>query len=213
MQLPVMANGKNSGLTAGTGCRTQPANRNPFSRLALRAVAAALFCAGVAANAHAQCATPAGRGPALLPDLKAIFQQKSEARPAQRAVRKPGSASIVGLWSVTVIFDGETIDVAFEVWHDDGTEILNDYTNPIEGNVCLGVWESSDGNTYKLKHPFWTFDGSGNLTGSGVIRETVTVAGDQNSFSGPASVDYYDLNGNHIGHYFDFVKGTRITAD
>src|SRR5579863_1508681 len=49
------------------------------------------------------------------------------------------STSIVGLWNVTFLSGGQVVDVAFDAWHGDQTEILNDYTDPIEGNVCLGV--------------------------------------------------------------------------
>ena len=69
-----------------------------------------------------------------------------------------GGPSIVGLWNATFTSGGQTVDVAFDAWHDDGTEILNDYTNPIEGNVCLGVYEQTGPHSYKLKHPSWSFD-------------------------------------------------------
>jgi hypothetical protein len=36
-----------------------------------------------------------------------------------------GPNSIVGLWSVTLTAGGGTFDWGYQVWHDDGTEIMN----------------------------------------------------------------------------------------
>ena len=46
---------------------------------------------------------------------------------------------IMHYWNVNFLSSGEVVDVAFDAWHSDGTEILNDYPDPIEGNVCLGL--------------------------------------------------------------------------
>ena len=90
---------------------------------------------------------------------------------------------------------------------------MNDYTNPIEGNVCLGVWEQTGKNTFKLKHPSWTFDSDGNLTGTAIIRETVIVNATAQSYSGPVTVDVYDLSGNLTATYSEEVEAQRITVD
>jgi len=121
--------------------------------------------------------------------------------------------SIVGLWNVTFSSGGETVDVAFDAWHSDGTEILNDYTNPIEGNVCLGVWVQIGPRTYKLKHPSWSFDTTGTLQGTVMIRETVTVSPDGNSYSGNYAYDIYDTSGNFIVEYTGQIKASRIKPD
>jgi len=123
--------------------------------------------------------------------------------------------SITGLWKVN-IYDptGQLVDVAFDVWHSDGTEILNDYTNPILGNVCLGVYRQVGPGKFSLTHPSWNFDQNGNLIGTVIIHETVTVGKGGNTFSGTASSDVYDINGNLIGKFAGAtVKATRITAN
>lgn len=124
-----------------------------------------------------------------------------------------GPATIVGLWNITFTSGGEVVDVAFDAWHSDGTEILNDYTNPIEGNVCLGVWVQTGPRTYKLKHPSWSFDTSGNLLGTVIISEKVTVSPDGNSFSGSYTYDVYDTTGKFQIEYTGQVKATRITPN
>jgi hypothetical protein len=105
------------------------------------------------------------------------------------------------------------VDQAFDVWHSDGTEILNDYTDPIEGNVCLGVWTQTGPETYQLKHPSWTFDINGNLTGTAYILETITVGSGGNEYGGPYTINFFDLSGNPVGTYPGTIKAYRITAD
>ena len=125
----------------------------------------------------------------------------------------PNGNGIVGLWNVTFTSGGQTVDVAFDAWHSDGTEILNDYTNPIEGNVCLGVWTQTGPRTYRLKHPSWAFDTTGTLQGIVIIRETVTVSPDCNSYKGSYSYDIYDTTGAFVTELTGTLAATRIRPD
>ena len=120
--------------------------------------------------------------------------------------------SIVGLWKTTVTSQGQVIDQAFDLWNSDGTEILNDNPPPQTGNVCLGVYVKV-GSVYKLKHPSWIYDSNGNLTGTAVISEQVTVGPDGNTYKGIYIIDFYDLNGNHLGQSGGTVAATRIVVD
>ena len=129
---------------------------------------------------------------------------------AEAATSSTSSASIVGLWNLTVTSGGQVVDVGFDMWHSDGTEVLNDYTNPIEGNVCLGVWKQTGPRTYKLTHPSWYFDGAGNLLGTVVIHETVVLNGDGNSYTGSSTEDVYDVYGNFQGALTGELSATRI---
>lgn len=121
--------------------------------------------------------------------------------------------SITGLWNLNFIYEGQVVDVAFDAWNSDGTEILNDYTDPVEGNVCLGVWEQAGPRTYKLKHPSWYFDNYGNLLGTVVIHEVVTLSQDGNSFTGTYTDDVYDVSGNLLEAYSGQLMATRIKPD
>ena len=120
---------------------------------------------------------------------------------------------IVGLWNVTFSSGGQVVDVAFDAWHSDGTEILNDYTDPIEGNVCLGAWEQSGALTYKLKHPSWSFDSNGNLLGTVIIHEVVNLNPDGNSYTGTYKYDVYDTAGVFQEEFTGTIKATRIKPD
>jgi hypothetical protein len=123
------------------------------------------------------------------------------------------SPGIVGLWNVTFSSGGEIVDVAFDAWHSDGTEILNDYTNPIEGNVCLGVWEQTGPRSFRLKHPSWAFDTNGTLLGTVVIRENVTLSPDSNSYKGTYRYDIYDTTGAFVTELTGTLSATRIRPD
>jgi hypothetical protein len=170
--------------------------------------AAVLSFALVVPSANAACGgNNLARGTAALP--RAVH---SEAAGELLGPGRIGDPSIVGLWNITFTSGGEVVDVAFDVWHADQTEVLNDYTPPAEGNVCLGVWEQVGVTTYRLKHPSWSFDASGNLLGTVVISETVKLASDGNSFSGPYTYDIYDVAGNFVEEFTGTVKATRIRA-
>ena len=184
---------------------------------------AALAVAGLASNAAASCSdnmrprvrngsfqySPSGvpsefsSGPRI---VLAQFGKNDRDDPA----RDP---SIVGLWRVTFTVGGQIVDEGFDVWHSDGTEVLNDTVAPSTGNVCLGVWQQTGRRTYKLKHPSWTYDANGVLTGTAIIRENVTIDRSGRTFSGTQTLDVYDLNNNLLFHGEGEITGKRITVD
>lgn len=119
---------------------------------------------------------------------------------------------IVGLWTVTLVADGAVIDVAFDAWHADGTETLND-ASPVSHNVCLGVWAQTGRRTFQLKHPAFRFDAAGNVIGALVLRETnvVNVAGDR--FTGTFTIQFFDLTGVLVFEGSGQIVGERVTVD
>lgn len=134
----------------------------------------------------------------------AAVQSGSQAQDTQ------SNLSIVGLWNISFLIDGQPVDQGFDAWHSDGTEVLNDITPPAEDNVCLGTWEQVGPQTFKLYHPSFTFDINGNLTGTAIIRETVTLDKDGNSFSGTFTVDVFDTSNNNLGEFAGDIKAARI---
>lgn len=132
-------------------------------------------------------------------------QDAGTATPANSKTRAQG---FVGLWDSKLIYQGQVVDEGFDAFHSDGTEILVDQSNPITDNVCLGVWEQTGPATINLKHPSWYFDLSGNLLGTVIIYETLTLDPGCDSFHGTESEDVYDTKGNKIAHY----DGSTITA-
>ena len=128
-----------------------------------------------------------------------------------------GSATIVGFWHVLFTSGGQPFDEGYDVWHSDGTEILNDNAPPTSanggGNFCMGVYEKTGPGAYKLKHPFWVIDASGNYYAQGVLLEQVVVDKGGNSYSGTFSEVWYDLNGNVIFQANGTLAAQRLTVD
>ena len=156
-------------------------------------------------------AAPSAR-PASRSALPMALAQAAAAQPASAKDGK-GSASIVGLWDVTFYVDGQAVGESFDAWNLGGTEVLTDGTNPIEDNVCIGTWQQTGRRTYKLFHPSFFFDDSGNLLGTAILRDTVTLSRDGNSYTGAETVDAYDPAGNFLGHSTDTFTGTRLKVD
>ena len=179
----------------------------------------ALAFAGVslmmAAGAKADCGTSVG----LSKGVHAAWSGSQSNRSAFRLVSdhdgpSPFGGSIVGLWKATFTSGGMTVDEGFDAWNSDGTEILNDDPPPAAGNICLGVWVRSGPMTYKLKHPSWTYDPTtGMVNGTAIIRETITLAPNGNSYHGVFTIDFFDLSNNPQGSFNGTVAATRITVD
>jgi len=195
-------------------------NAPRLNKLAGTAISAlAVICLTFGTNAMA-CKIPGapGRTTGSFPNMSAIMQAASQRTGEARDAAAPspsnrggGSsvAGVQGLWQVNYISGGQTVDMAFEVFHSDGTEMINDITPPAEGNVCLGVYVQSDRTTYKLTHPAWTFDASGNFTGTSMFSETITMTNADN-FTGSYTLNYFDTNANPVGTYNGTFTATRI---
>ncbi|MBV9264793.1 MAG: hypothetical protein JO061_01355 [Acidobacteriaceae bacterium] len=125
----------------------------------------------------------------------------------------PHEPTAVGLWESTFTgADGSTF-VGFESIYADGNELLIDNSAPATDNVCSGVWEQTGSRTYRINHPSWDFDTSGNLTGIVVLSETITVDAKGNKYTGTGTVTVYDPTLSTVVYE---VSGTltagRITA-
>ena len=129
---------------------------------------------------------------------------------ADRDDREP---SIVGLWKINFLADGQVIDQGFDAWHGDGTETLNDSVPPSTGNVCLGVWEKTASRTYKLKHLSWNYDAAGNAVGITIIRELIRLDRNGNAYNGTLVFQVYDLADHLLFQGNGEVTGRRITVD
>lgn len=181
-----------------------------------------LFCLmsvlilGAGSITHASCRnSPAPKSRVGLLELRAVDTQTQE---ALSGTTEDGHASIVGFWHVLFYNpDGTLYDDGYDVWHSDRTEILNDTITPeppySSGAICLGVYKQTGPRTYKLKHPFWAFDGTGTLIGTGVLLEEVTLGDDGNSYSGTFDNKNFDLHGNLTSEQTGTLKAQRITPD
>jgi hypothetical protein len=176
--------------------------------LASATLAVASFLTTVPASG---CAVSAGAKPktgAALAPAAAMALGVDNA--AVSSSSRPKAQAFVGLWDIKLYSEGQFFDEGFDMFHNDGTELLNTQDNPITENVCPGVWEQTGPSTIKVKHPSWYFDTNGNLLGTVIIYETLTLDCDD-TFHGTSTEDVYDLQGNKIGHYTGFtIKGNRI---
>jgi len=182
--------------------------RSRFS--AALAVALLAYCAAGPVSANAACGRPV---PSNLPMLWPPTELLPRASVDHRA-NAGDNAFIVGLWHVKFMSSGQLYDEGFDAWHSDGTEILNDNgVPPAAGNVCLGVYTTTGKGSYELKHVAWNWDANGNLTGTLIIHESVTLGATGNSYHGSFLFDFYDLSGNLTSQVTGNLSAARITAD
>ena len=191
-----------------------------MNKLTISAAVVAL-CAVLTPTGNAQCGVPNSRLSVAVPESvigrshapAVVPQEQSEQAQAQKPKDLNDAFTVVGLWNVNFVSGGVTVDQGFDLWNSDGTEILNDTPPPSTGNICLGVWTKTGPSTYQLKHPSWTFDAAGNLNGTAVIRENITLGAGADSFQGPFTIDVYDLNGKNLMHFDGTITGIRIKVD
>jgi hypothetical protein len=162
-----------------------------FLGLAATASPVLAGCGPTAAQFHSRALT-------AMSATQGSLKPDAEAQPPEFFNIDLPHAPIVGLWDIKFMDGSQVVDEGFDAWHSDGTETLNDTPPPVTGNVCLGVWTQTGRNTFKLKHPSWVYDEATNtqIVGQAIIRETVTVSRDGNSFSGTSTIDIIDTFGN-----------------
>jgi len=165
-------------------------------------------------RANAQCALQMGKGhtlTALRPMMGAANTLNANAPKPDKDV----DPTIVGLWDIKFMVDNYVVDEGFDQYHGDGLEILNDTAPPPTGNVCLGVYEKTDGRSIHLKHPSWIFDtDNATLIGKATILEDISVEKHGHTFAGTFTVKLTDLFGNPIApDVIGQVTGERITPN
>jgi hypothetical protein len=135
---------------------------------------------------------------------------------------------IVGMWHVTLTaqgneagpHDGTPIDNGINIWHSDGTEILNSDRPAQDGNICIGIWEKAGKSKYRVNHIPWGGNdpsnapsGMGNPLGASQITEEITLTPDGNHYSGTFTLDAYDPSGNQVVHIVGVLSATRVTIN
>ena len=116
--------------------------------------------------------------------------------------------SIVGLWHIRFVVGDTTIQEAFQIWNQGGTEVHNPNVDPRGGSVCLGTWREATQQTFKLTHRVWLYDINGNLQAVGHLSETVTLCDNGNSQNGTFTLSFYDPAGN-----FQFSVPGNVVAE
>ncbi|HTZ60907.1 MAG TPA: hypothetical protein VMB49_22515 [Acidobacteriaceae bacterium] len=178
-----------------------------FSRGVWTALAITCLMFG-ATEAKASCGwTGAGSGKAvMMPMLSGAGQEGANVG---------SNPSIVGLWAVVYTAGGQVFNESWDEWHSDGTEFENAYLNPVQGDICFGVWKQIGPSTVKLHHIGWTFT-PGNLgtaTGTFSLDEVNTVSSNGNTYTGSFHFQAYDIKGNKQADVSGTMKAQRITID
>jgi len=183
-------------------------SRITIAALAMTGVATLGFCA----TSYAGCADAKWSDAPGAPAPGGAVSQLMDATPAA-FVRIADRPTIVGLWKFEMkskstpvhtnpMPDGTLIDFGTAAWHADGTEFqTSGIRNPGDGDVCQGVWQQVDEETFVLNHYAlaWT---NGAYTGPVNIRARVTLDPTGNHYSGMFATVVY-LATPVAGHEFD----------
>jgi len=120
----------------------------------------------------------------------------------------------VGLWLEEFQGADGSDDKGFDTFYADGNELLIDNSAPATDNVCSGVWEQTGPLTFKVNHPSWDFDPSGNLMAVVVLTATITIDRNGNSFKGRETVVVYDPTLTSVIYQMaGTLTGKRITVN
>ena len=168
--------------------------------------AAAIAWMGGSISAQASCGVPLDGKAGVLSKLPHLSISRSQAAPR-------GYGSIVGMWTNSIIVNGNVVVTGISTWHSDGTEFDNIDAPPTEGNICQGVWESKGVNKVEEHHFGWTFDQNSNPTGYFTWVQTVKLTHKGLSYSGPFDQKYYDLNGNLLTEITGEMSAERFTGN
>jgi len=164
---------------------------------------------GLSVSALASCGDSLSAMAAGVASAKnSLPQVQPESRPSGN---NPDNSSIVGLWHVLFMVDGQTTQEAYQLWNAGGTEVHNPNVDPRGGDVCLGVWTATNG-TFELAHRVWNYDTTGDFLGTIHLSEKVTVSADGNTQSGFFRLGFYDPSGNFLMEVHGNVVGKRISV-
>jgi hypothetical protein len=121
-------------------------------------------------------------------------------------------SSIVGVWQVSYSVNDTVVLNTIDTWNSDGNEFLSADKNPTLGNVCAGVWKTAGARGARLHHMGWTFDSSGNPTGTLVDDESLMLDHKRTTYAGTFDFKFYDLNGNLVKEVTGDNSATRVTV-
>ena len=146
-------------------------------------------------------------------DLTGAHAQSTPQIKLRSSVRTPGNYhSIVGVWQVAYSVSGNVVLNTIDTWSGDGNEFLIADKDPVVGNVCAGVWQNTGNRGVQLHHIGWTFDTSGNPTGTLVDDETLTLNHKATTYQGTFDEKFYDMNGNLTKEVTGDNSATRVTV-
>ncbi|HKW16566.1 MAG TPA: hypothetical protein VJO35_03555 [Terriglobales bacterium] len=173
----------------------------------MRVMMIAVFVAGtLMATSRMAAAACGGIG-----QMQAAVVRQATASPALASglAEEDSAQGIVGLWHVNYTDStGAAFYESFDMWHADGTEWETAYSDPRQGNYCLGVWKKVGLHSVKLNHIAWNFNPDGSAAGYFTISETNTLSRRGDSYTGTFDYKLYDVNGNLVIE----VTGTQVAT-
>lgn len=131
---------------------------------------------------------------------------------------KAKKADLTGTWFVDARPQGEGAPPPFKVlatFHSDGTivETESDTLIPPFITPGHGVWEKVRNNEFAFKVMFLTFDGQGNYTGTAKVHGNIFTNESPDRYTSPASVEFFDVDGNFLFGGDATGTGERIKLD
>jgi hypothetical protein len=159
------------------------------------------------------------KGAAALTVLVALAVLGSSAAFAQDAMEaNTASQGPEGSWLYTVTIpnppDAPIVFRGTETYSAGGGYVEADQLSFTPGYLATaghGAWKCTGNNKFLLTYVNFTYDASGNPTGSGKVRQTTRLAG--NRYSGSGDYFYYDLNGNVVASGTFTITAKRILVE
>jgi len=175
-----------------------------YRSIILSAAAIALMTGSI--SAQASCGVPLDGKAGVINKPLHLNISRSEAAPL-------GYGSIVGMWTNSIIVNGNVVATTIPTWHSDGTEFETVDASPIGGNICQGVWESKGVNKVEEHHFGYTFDQNGNPSGYFTWVQNVKLSHNGLKYSGPFDQKYYDNDGNLLTEITGQMSAERFTGN
>ena len=135
-----------------------------------------------------------------------------------RAEEGENENALVGSWKGTATVAGLTFGTLLSfaaggvVVHSTALDLQNSTNHNNLGTASYGAWKRTGEGNYSVKFAFFTFDQHTDPSGSGEVKEQLTVHG--NDLTGTISVAVFDTNGNPSGGATPgTIQAKRIEAD
>jgi hypothetical protein len=115
----------------------------------------------------------------------------------------PAEHPLVGAWLVDAEPENPDNQLELDIFSADGT-----LTGVLVDGVTAGVWEPTGENTANITFRFL------DVEGSGIIRASIEVAPDGESFTGTYTLEFIDPDGTSSGEIGPgLVEGTRLAVE
>ena len=126
--------------------------------------------------------------------------------------------TIVGAWKGTATLTGIpsfgtllSFAAGGSLVHSASPDLQNTTAAPNLSTPSYGAWKRTGSGKYAVRFFFFTFDAQTNPSGSGEVKEQLTVDGDE--LNGTVEVTIFDANGHVVFTDDGKITAQRIEAD